>query len=106
MTVVNPAPSFPAKYVAETVFLPPVSFANQLSEGDTIAEVTVTATLYSGGPDGDPGAILISTTNDGVSVIQKVAEGVGGSVYKLLYTVTTTKSESFEQEWFLPVVTE
>lgn len=81
-----------------------VDFISSLAPGEVILTAACIATVYSG-VDAFPAAIISgSSTFQGTQVNQGVTGGVTGTIYSLLYVVTTSFAQTIEINAYLPVV--
>ena len=79
-------------------------FADVLLVGVTISTKTVTATVYSG-TDASPSSIVSgSATSSGSIVSQMITAGTLGVIYKLLWQITTSDSQTLQKATLLAIV--
>lgn len=79
-------------------------FADVLAVGVTISTKTVTASTYSG-IDASPSSIVSgSATSSGSIVSQMLTAGTLGVIYKLLWAITTSDSQTLQKATLLAVV--
>lgn len=81
-----------------------VDFLSLLAIGETISTKVVTASVYSG-TDASPSAIISgAATSSGTTVTQSIIGGVAGAIYYLLFTITTSLSQTRTIGAFLAVI--
>jgi hypothetical protein len=96
---------FEGKLVGETV-AEIFDFTSRLSPTETISTAIVTASVYSG-TDASPSAIISgSTTISEQKVTQRITAGVLGVTYKLLCTITTSRTQTLQLSGFLVIITD
>ena len=83
-----------------------IPFEFELATGETIAGSPVMAcTVYRGGPDATPAALLSGAPVVGGNVVtQRVSGGVAGTVYTVLCKVTTSAGRVLAVAAHLPVI--
>lgn len=81
-----------------------VNFADVLPLAVTISTQAVTATVLSG-TDASPSSIISgSASASGATVTQKITAGTVGVIYTLLWTITTSDSQTLLKSRRLAVV--
>jgi len=91
----------PVKLLGETKLFS-VDFADVLGTA-TISTKTVTATTYSG-TDASPSSIVSgSASSSGSIVSQMITAGTLGVIYKLLWAITTSDSQTLQKATFLAI---
>lgn len=94
---------FPPKYSGETKSLS-VDFTSDLAASETISTKTCTASVYSG-TDASPSSIINgSASSSGAVVTQSITAGTVGVIYLLLWTITTSASQTLVKESLLAVI--
>lgn len=94
--------NFPAKHPAEVLTLS-FDFASLLG-ANTIDTATVTSSREIGMPDASPAAILAGSPQiSGTKVLQQVHNGVDGTRYRLLATITSG-TETYVLQGSLPIL--
>ena len=83
-----------------------IPFEFELGTGETITGSPVmSCTVYRGGPDATPAALLSgAATVSGNVVTQRVSGGVAGTVYTVLCRVTTSAGRVLAVAAHLPVI--
>jgi hypothetical protein len=94
-----------SKKVGETLGYP-IDFISTLAASEVISTAVVTASVYSG-VDPNPSFIVLGTpTIQGTVVQQGITGGVLGTIYELLYAVTTSLNQLIEISAFLAIVSD
>src|SRR5271165_6018882 len=71
------------------------NFSPTLKSGETVLTATFIVTVISG-VDGSPSSLLVgSPLTDGVTVKQRIANGVNGVKYNINVAITTSLSSSY-----------
>jgi hypothetical protein len=83
------------KKLGESLLIP-VDFVSRLQAGETIATAVVACSVYSGIDLAPQSMINGSATISGTIVQQSIVGGVLGTIYELLYTITTSKGQTVE----------
>jgi hypothetical protein len=90
------------KKLGESVFVP-VDFISRLAANETIVTATCNCTVYSG-IDPSPSSMLIGPAGiNGTVVEQEVGGGVLGTIYELLFTITTSLGQTLELSGYFAV---
>ena len=93
------------KKLGETVLVP-MDFISRLGVGEIILTAAVTCSVYSGTDPSPSSMISGSATVNGTVVEQSVTGGVLGTIYELLYTVTTSANQILELSGYFTVETD
>lgn len=94
-----------SKWQAETISIV-ISFADELSSGDSITDTPVVSIVVNSGFDSNPGNLLYQgcTVTNGNTVEQRIRLGIPGVIYIVTFAVVTVAGDKFEKESYLAIL--